>query len=82
MSKYYPAGHKLGMVVPRGGSSCAKCSFLSEDRQHCKNPYFQRWNKNENKAEDPSKIPTLADRYCCDLYALPAGSVRKVLESE
>ena len=78
----YPEGHKLGMKVPKGGSSCAKCYWLSEDKKHCTSTYFQKWNKEANKPEDPTKLPFPADEYCCDLYTLPEGtSLEDILKS-
>jgi len=68
VKSYYPANHKLGMIVPKGGSSCAKCRFVSEEKTNCANKGFQRWNSDVNKAEDPSLIPAPADEYCCDLF--------------
>jgi hypothetical protein len=57
----YPKDHKLGMVVPLGGSNCAKCEYLSGDSD-CSNKAFQRWNGGK------SKLPASASRYCCDLF--------------
>lgn len=62
-----PDGHLFGMEVPQGGSSCAKCKWVSADTKHCANPYFQEWRKSL-KAEDPSQLPLSADRYCCDVF--------------
>ncbi len=33
----YPKDHKMGMIVPYGGSMCGNCRFLSEDHKHCQN---------------------------------------------
>jgi hypothetical protein len=65
--KYYPKLHQLGMRVPLGGSSCAKCEYLSEDKVHCKNKYFQRWRKDSGAAR-PDELPAPSDEYCCDLF--------------
>lgn len=59
----YPPDHKLGMEVPKGGSSCASCSFVSEDGKHCGNEVFQKW-------EGSDVLPKPADEYCCDLYKI------------
>lgn len=56
----YPADHKLGMVVPKGGSNCAKCKFW--DGEDCENKAFRSWN---NGSGD---IPVSPDSYCCDLF--------------
>ena len=55
----YPADHKLGMRVPKGGSDCAKCEYV--DGQKCTNKIFVRWNGG-------STIPEPTDQYCCDLF--------------
>ena len=56
----YPANHKVGMVVPDGGSDCAKCSFW--DGEDCENKLFREWN---NGSGEISVAPT---RYCCDFF--------------
>jgi hypothetical protein len=67
-SSYYPEDHLLGMVVPKGGSDCAKCKFLSK-LHYCKNKGFQKWMKDTfPNVDDPSMIPAPADEYCCDLF--------------
>jgi hypothetical protein len=58
--KALPANHQLGMRVPKGGSSCAKCKFLASPTT-CGNRGFIQWNGG-------SKLPAPADQYCCDLY--------------
>jgi len=55
-----PANHKLGMKVPKGGSSCEKCKFL-KDEHNCGNKGFIKWNGS-------SRLPAPDDEYCCDLY--------------
>jgi len=62
-----PKDHLFGMRVPDGGSSCAKCLFVSDDGKHCGNPYFQDWRKSL-KEKDPSLLPHPADSYCCDVF--------------
>ena len=55
----YPADHKVGMRVPKGGSDCAKCEYV--DGQYCGNKYFQKWNGSD-------KIPAPTNEYCCDFF--------------
>lgn len=55
-----PPDHQLGMQVPKGGSMCANCKYLS-DPQTCGNPGFIKWNGSP-------QLPAPADQYCCDLY--------------
>lgn len=57
-----PPGHLPGMVVPKGGSSCSSCKFVSEDKEHCSNSYWIKWQKGN------TKLPAAADQYCCDMY--------------
>ncbi len=67
-----PPGHQLGMIVPDGGSSCAKCSYVSGEVTFvteketyggtaCLMPEFAAWNGSPG-------LPAPADRYCCDLF--------------
>lgn len=55
----YPPTHRVGMRVPKGGSSCAKCEYVSG--QHCKQKDFISW-------KGDSIIPAPTDSYCCDFY--------------
>lgn len=56
-----PSDHVPGMPVPEGGSSCATCVFLQDDKQSCGNEYFQDWNGS-------ATIPAPVDSYCSDWY--------------
>ena len=55
----YPSNHAVGMVVPKGGSNCAKCEYLRG--QNCAEKHFQQWNGGP-------KIPGPVDSYCCDFF--------------
>jgi hypothetical protein len=57
----YPPSHEAGMIVPRGGSNCAKCKYLGRDRKTCTNTYFIRWNGS-------NVIPAPIDSYCSDWF--------------
>ena len=57
----FPEDHKPGMVVPEGGSSCAKCEYYKGEMK-CGNEYFQRWNGSDRI---PAKSPTT---YCSDWF--------------
>jgi hypothetical protein len=57
----YPADHQVGMKVPEGGSNCAKCEYVSEDKKACRNKGFVMWNGSD-------VLPAPADRYCCDFF--------------
>lgn len=55
----YPKDHKLGMLVPKGGSNCEKCEYVSG--QNCRQEDFVKWNGGK-------KIPGPIDSYCCDMF--------------
>lgn len=57
----YPPDHQAGMQVPKGGSSCASCEYLGDDKRSCKNKYFIAWNGSD-------RLPFPADQYCSDWY--------------
>jgi hypothetical protein len=57
----YPADHKPGMAVPKGGSSCALCEYYRGEMK-CGNEFFIKWNGSENI---PAKSP---DAYCSDWF--------------
>lgn len=57
----FPANHKPGMAVPKGGSSCASCEYF-KGNMTCGNKYFIAWN---GSANIPAKEP---DEYCSDWY--------------
>lgn len=56
---FYPSNHKVGMVVPEGGSNCAKCEHVNA--QNCNETHFIQWNKS-------SVIPAPVTKYCCDFF--------------
>lgn len=56
----YPADHKPGMEVPKGGSSCLSCEYYKGDNI-CGNKYFIQW-----KGDD--RIPAPPDEYCSDWW--------------
>jgi len=62
-----PKAHLFGMEVPKNGSCCSKCHFVSQDGKNCGNTYFQDWRKSL-EVEDPSELPKPADQYCCDVF--------------
>jgi hypothetical protein len=71
----YPKTHQAAMCVPKGGSSCASCRFVSEDKKECSNEYYIKWN-NGSKV-----LPLPADEYCSDWFesnVLQAGSAEGV----
>jgi hypothetical protein len=57
----FPEDHAIGMKVPKGGSSCAKCVYVSDDQTQCGEPHFQEWNGSKD-------LPEKADEYCCDFF--------------
>lgn len=54
-------GHRLGMIVGPGGSSCARCRFVSAERTLCANLNFATWNGSP-------ALPAPAETYCCDNF--------------
>lgn len=59
-----PYEHEPGMAVPKGGSSCANCKFMTMRGKevHCSEKNFQEWNGS-------SKVPTKdASSYCSDFW--------------
>jgi hypothetical protein len=59
---YFPADHKPGIKVPKGGSSCKTCEYLKDaSKRICGSPYFIAWNKS-------GVIPEAIDEYCSDWY--------------
>ena len=64
----YPADHKPGMQVPRGGSSCAKCEYLRASGKNCGNQYFIAWDGGAEKPAGSSKLPKAAIDYCSDWF--------------
>jgi len=66
----YPKGHKPGMRVPKGGSSCASCEFLGKDKKTCTNKYFIRWHGSKF-------LPAPADEYCSDWFEPASGTLEK-----
>src|SRR5271157_341060 len=61
----FPADHKPGMPVTKGGSSCSNCEYYKgeQDGKHvCGNKYFVRWNGSKFI---PTKDPAA---YCSDWW--------------
>jgi hypothetical protein len=57
-----PKDHEAGMRVPKGGSSCSNCRFVSADSKECLNTHWVEWNGGS------TKLPAPADEYCSDWY--------------
>lgn len=57
-----PPNHKAGLKVPKGGSSCANCIWLGNDKVSCTNKYWVKWNGGDDK------LPYPADEYCSDWW--------------
>lgn len=64
----YPPDHKPAMQVPKGGSSCASCEYVSKDHLNCSNKHFIKWFGS-------SKLPKPADEYCSDWYEPAKGAL-------
>lgn len=60
-----PPHHNPGMRVPRGGSSCANCTYVYHDasgKPHCWEPGFVLWNKGTRLPVDDARD------YCSDWW--------------
>jgi hypothetical protein len=55
----YPPNHQLGMVVPKGGSSCKSCEYVRG--QKCAEKHYISW-------KGDAIIPVPVDQWCCDFY--------------
>lgn len=69
----FPPDHKPGMVVPPGGSSCAKCKFYDRDGStpngRCSSKYFSAWRISEGvPKEEADQIPAPPTEYCSDWF--------------
>ncbi len=64
----YPKDHAAGMRVPNGGSNCAKCRYLREDKKTCGNKYFVKWNGS-------NVIPAPVSEYCSDYFEPAKGTM-------
>lgn len=56
-----PARYGFGVEVPKGGSSCSTCFYVSKDAENCNNALFRR-------VEGTAKLGDKADAYCCPLW--------------
>lgn len=57
-----PKTHVAGIKVPKGGSCCANCRFVSADGKECANVFWVEWNGGDTKLPEP------ADEYCSDWW--------------
>lgn len=65
----FPADHVPAIRVPKGGSSCATCKFVSLDLLHCASADYVKWNNGSPDLLWP------ADEFCSDWYVPKAGAV-------
>lgn len=60
-----PPNHSAGLVVPKGGSSCANCKYGDSrtDGPHCTSSYWVRWHNGNSRlpVDDP-------ETYCSDFW--------------
>ncbi len=68
----YKEDHLVGMKVPNGGSSCAKCKHLVNKTQ-CDDKEFIDWNYGD--PEIPAKD---MNSYCCDFFKIKGSPLDKV----
>ena len=75
MKLEFPADHKPGMRVPKGGSSCKSCKYLKDAANRiCGNEGFIDWNGS-------NKIPAPIDSYCSDWYEPKNKSLLRIAEA-
>lgn len=55
----YPPDHQPGMKVPKGGSMCKNCEYVSGNK--CTNKFFIQWYGSDI-------IPAPIDEYCSDWW--------------
>lgn len=77
-----PAGHQLGMGVPKGGSSCAKCKYVSADHERCSMTLWVDAPKAKGGGGGSSKLPKPADEFCCDMFEAAKKTALKVTAKE
>lgn len=68
-----PDSHEAAIRVPKGGSSCSNCRFVSADGKHCENHHWVQWNGGDNK------LPYPADEYCSDWFEPNPSKMKKAL---
>jgi hypothetical protein len=58
-----PPYERYGEEIPKEGTKCANCEYLADDKKHCTNKNFIKWN-GPNKPAGSDKLPAPADRFC------------------
>lgn len=64
---FYPLDHKPGEKVPEGGSNCAKCEYLADNKKDCTNNFFIEWQRSQG-IEKPEEIPGSITAYCSNWF--------------
>lgn len=59
--------HRIGMAVPDGGSSCARCRFIRNVGQ-CAHASWVLAPRSEGGGGGSTFFPKPADEWCCDFY--------------
>jgi len=62
--------HKIGVVVPRGGSSCVSCKFVRNYGTECVRRAWVLAPASKGGGGGDTKLPVAANRWCCDLWEL------------
>lgn len=62
----YPSDHIPALKVPKGGSCCANCKYVSVDKKHCGNDHFAKWHGS-------TRLPEPADQLCSDWWEPQEG---------
>jgi hypothetical protein len=75
----YGSEHKMGAIVPKGGSMCGNCAFghAEEDGPHCLNTCWSGTPKAKGGGGNETHLPVMdPTTYCCDLWT-PIKTKRK-----
>jgi hypothetical protein len=64
----YAPSHEVGVIAPKGGTSCANCKFVLG--QYCGSTPWVEWFGSK-------RIPVPVDEYCCDFWEVSL-SVTKI----
>jgi hypothetical protein len=65
----FPANHVPAIRVPKTGSLCNSCKFVSLDMLHCASADYVKWNNGSPELLYP------ADEFCSDWYEPKAGLI-------
>ena len=65
----FPADHVPAIRVPKGGSLCTTCRYLTEDKLNCGQEDYIKWNNSDPRLLYPH------DEFCSDWYEPKPGLI-------